>query len=365
MNAGTDESRSSLAVAPRATMGAMDRGTEAILYTTKHDRSVRCRLCAHGCCIPSGERGLCGVRENQDGVLRSLVFGRLVSREIDPIEKKPMYQFLPGSRAYSIATVGCNFACRNCQNHFISQYPKLHEGRLIGDTASAADVVAEAVESGCRTVAYTYAEPTIAMEFYLDVMRAAREAGLANVWVSNGYFSKEAAELVIPLLDGINIDLKGISDDFYRQVVGANVRPVLDSIERVHEADVWVEVTTLVIPGLNDSDDALHWAAEAIAGISPAIPWHVSRFYPAFRMIERPATPVATLERALRIGRAAGLKYVYIGNVLGEGEDTHCPQCGAKVIDRTGYVVRSNRIRDGRCPDCGATVDGVWELGEG
>ncbi len=342
----------------------MGAAREALLFTKKQDGSVRCRLCAHGCTIPSGSRGLCGVRENVGGTLCSLVYGRLVSREIDPIEKKPMFHFLPGSHAYSIATVGCNFLCHNCQNHFISQYPKHHEGRLVGDTVNAEEVVAEAADAGCRSIAYTYTEPTIALEFYLEVMQCAREAGWANVWVSNGYFTRDAADLFFKWLDGINIDLKGISDDFYREVIGANVRPVLDSIERAHDAGVWVEVTTLVIPGLNDSDDALHWTAEAVAGISPAIPWHVSRFFPAFRMIDRSPTPVATLERARRIGQAVGLRYVYIGNVPGEGEDTKCPQCGARVVARAGYVVRENRLRDGRCPECQAVVDGVWESPE-
>ena len=300
------------------------------------------------------------MRENVDGTLASLIYGRLVAREVDPIEKKPMFHFFPGSRAYSIATVGCNFSCQNCQNHFLSQYPRQHDGRLVGDAASAEDVVAGAVEAGCAAVAYTYAEPTIAIEFYLEVMQRAREAGLANVWVSNGYFTREASDLFLPTLDGINIDLKGISDEFYHHVVGANVRPVLDSIERTHNAGVWVEVTTLVIPDLNDSDDDLHWTAEAVAGISPAIPWHVSRFFPAHRMIERPPTPIATLERARRIGQASGLDYVYIGNVPGEGEDTRCPECGVRVVARAGYVVRENRLRDGRCPECGVTVDGVW-----
>ena len=300
------------------------------------------------------------MRENVDGTLASLIYGRLVAREVDPIEKKPMFHFLPGSRAYSIATVGCNFSCQNCQNHFISQYPRQHDGRLVGDTVSAEDVVAGAVEARCASIAYTYAEPTIAIEFYLEVMQRSRDAGLANVWVSNGYFTREASDLFLPTLDGINIDLKGISDEFYHHVVGANVRPVLDSIERTHNAGVWVEVTTLVIPGLNDSDDDLHWTAEAVAGISPAIPWHVSRFFPAHRMIERPPTPIATLERARRIGQASGLDYVYIGNVPGEGEDTRCPECGVRVVARAGHVVRENRLRDGRCPECGATVDGVW-----
>jgi pyruvate formate lyase activating enzyme len=337
---------------------------EAALFTRKPGGAVRCHLCAHGCTIAPGGRGLCGVRENVDGTLRSLIYGRLVAREVDPIEKKPMFHFRPGSRAYSIATVGCNFTCHNCQNHFISQYPKQHEGRLVGDTVTAAEVVQEAVQAQCKSIAYTYAEPTIALEFYLEVMERARDAGLSNVWVSNGYFTREASDLFVPLLDGINIDLKGISDGFYRSVAGANVRPVLDSIKRIHDARVWVEVTTLVIPGLNDSEDDLHWTAEAVAGISPTIPWHVSRFFPAYRMVERLPTPVSTLESARRIGEACGLRYVYIGNVPGEGENTRCPECGARVITRAGYVVRVNRVQDGRCPECGTVIDGVWESGE-
>jgi pyruvate formate lyase activating enzyme len=338
-------------------MGGM---REAVLFERKRDGGVRCRLCAHGCTIARGARGLCGVRENADGTLVSLVYGRLVAREADPIEKKPMFHFRPGSRAYSIAAVGCNFTCQNCQNHSISQYPRQHDGRLVGDTVTAEDIVTGAVEAGCASIAYTYAEPTLAIEFYLEVMQRARDAGLANVWVSNGYFTREASDLLLPALDGINIDLKGISDEFYHRVVGADVGPVLDSIERMQNAGVWVEVTTLVIPGLNDSDDDLRGTAEAVVGISPAIPWHVSRFFPAHRMIERPPTPIATLERARRIGQAVGLHYVYIGNAPGEGEDTQCPECGARVVARAGYVVRENRLRDGRCPECGTAIDGVW-----
>jgi pyruvate formate lyase activating enzyme len=339
---------------------AMGETREAMLFERTRDGGVRCRLCAHGCAVARGARGLCGVRENVDGSLVSLIYGRLVAREVDPIEKKPMFHFFPGSRAYSIATVGCNFTCQNCQNHSISQYPRQHGGRVVGDSVTAEDVVAGAIEAGCASIAYTYAEPTVAIEFYLEVMQRARDAGLANVWVSNGYFTHEASNLFLPTLDAINIDLKGISDEFYRHVVGANVRPVLDSMERTHDAGVWVEVTTLVIPGLNDSDDDLRGTAEAVAGISPAIPWHVSRFFPAHKMIERPPTPIATLERACRIGRASGLRYVYIGNVPGEGEDTQCPECRARVVARTGHVVRENRLCDGRCPECGTAIDGIW-----
>ena len=333
---------------------------EAILYDRVRDGSVRCRLCAHGCTIAPGSRGLCGVRQNDGGTLYSLSYGRLVARDVDPIEKKPLFHFYPGSRAYSIATVGCNFMCQNCQNHFISQYPRQHDGRLVGDAAEAEEVVEDAVQAGCRSVAYTYTEPTIAIEFYLEVMQRAREAGIANVWVSNGFFSRDAADRLLPFLDAINIDLKGITDEFYHRVVGGSVRPVLDSIERVHREGVWVEVTTLLIPGQNDADDELRWTAEAIAGISPSIPWHLSRFFPAFRLMQHPPTPVETLERARRIGRDVGLHYVYLGNVPGEGEETHCPSCGAVVVRRAGYFVWENRLSGGTCPSCGAPVDGVW-----
>jgi pyruvate formate lyase activating enzyme len=334
---------------------------EAILYDRARDGSVRCRLCAHGCTVAQGSRGLCGVRQNDGGTLYSLSYGRLVARDVDPIEKKPLFHFYPGSRAYSIATVGCNFTCQNCQNHSISQYPRQHDGRLVGDAAEAEEVVEDAVQARCRSVAYTYTEPTIALEFYLEVMQRAREAGLANVWVSNGFFSRDAADMLLPLLDAINIDLKGITDEFYHHVVGGSVRPVLDSIERVHHEGIWVEVTTLLIPGLNDADDELRWTAEAIAGISPSIPWHLSRFFPAFRLMQNPPTPVETLERARRIGRDVGLHYVYLGNVPGEGEDTHCPSCGAVVVRRAGYFVCENRLCGGTCPSCGVPVDGVWD----
>jgi pyruvate formate lyase activating enzyme len=334
---------------------------EALLYEPSGGKRVHCLACAHSCVIAPGNRGLCAVRQNVDGRLVTLTYGRLIARDVDPIEKKPLFHFYPGTRAYSIATVGCNFTCLNCQNHFISQYAKEHNGRLIGDAVGPEAVVEDALRADCRSIAYTYTEPTIAVEFVLDVMRRARAQGLANVWVSNGYFSHETALEVLPWLDGINIDLKGISDEFYHAVCGGNVRPVLDSIERAHEAGVWTEVTTLVIPGWNDSDEELRWTAEAISGIAPSIPWHLSRFFPAYRMVDRPPTPVETLERARGIGRDAGLVYVYIGNVLGEGEETRCPDCGTKVILRAGYHIREDRLRDGACPSCGRAMEGIWE----
>ena len=234
---------------------------EALFYDRLPGGAVRCRLCAQECTIASGARGLCAVRENVSGTLTNLVYGRLVAQDVDPIEKKPLYHFLPGTRAYSIAAVGCNFVCANCQNHMLSQWPRQPGGTIVGDEVSPDDVVEAAVAAGCRSIAYTYSEPTVAVEYHLDVMRRARAAGLANVWVSNGYFSRDAAADILPLVDALNIDLKGITDAFYRDVAGARVRPVLDSIARAVDAGVWVEVTTLVIPGANDGVDELRQTA--------------------------------------------------------------------------------------------------------
>ncbi len=345
-------------------MRPVRRMREAMLYDRLANGRVRCRVCSHRCVIEPGGRGICAVRENVDGTLTSLVYGRLIARDVDPIEKKPLYHFYPGTRAYSIASVGCNFTCLHCQNHYISQYPREHAGRVIGDEIPAEEVVSDAVANGCRSIAYTYTEPTVAIEYVLDVMRLAKDEGLSNAWVSNGYFTEETLAVIGPYLDAINVDLKGISNRVYREIIGGNVRPVLGSIERLTEAGIWVEVTTLVIPGVNDDPNELRWTAEAIVGISPRIPWHVSRFFPAYRLVDRPPTPVETLERAFRVGREAGLRYVYLGNIPGEGEETRCTECGERLIERSGYRIRENRMSEGACPGCGAPVDGVWFPGD-
>lgn len=337
---------------------------EAMLYEKIGGGRVRCALCAHRCLIEVGRRGICRVRENRGGTLYSLVYGKVASCNVDPIEKKPLFHFLPGSRTYSIATVGCNFTCLNCQNYSISQILREKGDRIIGEDVAPGEILAEAVKSGCQSISYTYTEPTVFFEYALDIARLAHEEGLRNVFVSNGYMTSEAAEALFPVLDGINIDLKGISDEFYHDVVGGTLRPVLHSIERFAQAGTWVEVTTLVIAGMNDSSEALRWTAEAICGVSPTIPWHVSRFYPAYKLLDRPPTPVATLMKAQRIGREVGLRYVYVGNVPGEGEDTYCPACGALILRRIGFLVKENRLGEGCCPDCGAEVDGVWFTAE-
>ncbi|MBN1857960.1 AmmeMemoRadiSam system radical SAM enzyme [Candidatus Bipolaricaulota bacterium] len=341
---------------------------EAFLYSRLADGRVRCALCEHRCMIPDGARGRCGVRENRHGTLYSLVYGRLVAQSVDPIEKKPLFHFLPGTRSYSIATVGCNFTCQFCQNHEISQWPR---GRAIdleatafrdavGKEATPAGIVEAAIETGCESIAYTYNEPTVSLEFVLDVAREAHSAGLRNILVSNGFMTPKAIDLAAPWIDGINIDLKAVSNDFYRHVVGGDVRPVLHAIEQFRDEGVWVEVTTLVIPGHNDADDQLRWTAEAIAGISPSIPWHVSRFFPSYRMHHLPATPCETMERALAIGRDVGLKYVYVGNLPGGYENTHCPGCGTLLLRRHGFVLEESAMVDGACPECGIELDGVW-----
>ena len=285
-------------------------------------KKVECYLCAHNCRIKDGKRGICQVRENRDGVLYSLVYGKLISRNIDPIEKKPLFHLLPGSLSYSIATVGCNFRCSHCQNYDISQYPRLHSGTIVGNDATPEEIVLSAREHGCRSISYTYIEPTIFFEFAYDCAQLAHESGIKNVFVSNGYTSPEATRKIAPFLDGNNIDLKAFTDKFYREVCGAKLGPVLDTINLMKELGVWVEITTLVIPGWNDSDSELQEIARFIKSVDPEMPWHVTRFHPTFKMTDRGATPVSSLQRARQIGMAEGLKYVFVGNI--PGEDGRC-----------------------------------------
>ena len=334
---------------------------EAMFYQRMEDGAVVCNLCSHHCHVAPGRRGLCGVRENRQGRLHSLVYGRLVARHVDPIEKKPLFHFLPGSRSYSIATVGCNFQCLHCQNYQISQYPHLQEGRIDGAVCSPEEVVSEAERSGCASISYTYVEPTVFYEFARDCGLLAHGRGIRNVFVSNGYLSAEATRDLATWLDAINIDLKAYTDAFYRQVCKARLQPVLDTIRLCHELGLWVEVTTLLIPGLNDSDEELRGAARFLREISPTIPWHVTGFSPTYRMLDRPPTPLASLRRAREIGMEEGLVHVYQGNVRDEGgEDTRCPDCGALLIARHGFHSRIEALAGGRCTACDREVAGVW-----
>ncbi len=324
-------------------------------------KTVECYLCSHRCHIKDGRRGICQVRENQEGVLYSLVYGKLISQNVDPIEKKPLFHLLPGSLSYSIATVGCNFRCSHCQNYDISQYPRMHDGAVIGTSVTPEQVATSAQEYGCQSISYTYIEPTIFFEFAYECAQLAHERGIKNVFVSNGYTSPEATKKIAPFLDGNNIDLKAFTDKFYREVCGAKLAPVLETIELMKELGVWVEVTTLVIPGWNDTDSELKEIARFIKGIDPEMPWHVTRFHPTFKMTDRGATPSSTLQRARQIGIAEGLKYVFVGNIPGEdGENTICPKCGEKVVERMGFSIMSQNLANGKCGNCGYSIAGVF-----
>jgi len=327
-------------------------------FWQKLDGDVQCSLCHQVCRIRPGKRGLCGVRENQEGKLMTLVYGNLIAANVDPIEKKPFFHFLPGSLAYSIATMGCNFRCLHCQNADISQAPR-ETGKVLGDFVPPDDVVAAAEANGCQAIAYTYTEPTIFFEYAYDVAVLAKEKGLKNVFVSNGYTGEEAAKKIMPILDANNIDLKG-DDQFYRKVCKARLEPVQRNIKLFWDSGVWVEVTTLIIPGYNDSEEQLRDIARFLASVSEDLPWHVSAFYPMHKMKDVPRAGVELLRRGLGIGREAGLKYVYAGNIPGESEDTRCPVCGEVQIERLGYRIMRNSIIDGHCPKCGSPVAGVW-----
>jgi len=330
----------------------------------KDKKNVECFLCAHNCHIKDGKRGICQVRENRDGILYSLVYGRLVSQNVDPIEKKPLFHFLPGSLSYSIATVGCNFRCSHCQNYDISQYPRRHEGAVIGNNSSPEQVVAAAQDYGCQSISYTYIEPTIFFEFAYDCAQLAHKKGIKNIFVSNGYTGPEATRKIAPYLDGNNIDLKAFTDKFYREVCGARLTPVLDTIRLMKELGVWVEVTTLVISGWNDSDNELQQIARFIKGIDPEMPWHVTRFHPTFKMTDREATPPSTLQRARAIGLSEGLINVFVGNIPGDGgENTICPNCKKSVIERMGFSIVSQNLKYGKCGYCGEPIAGVLTNG--
>ncbi|PKN27503.1 MAG: AmmeMemoRadiSam system radical SAM enzyme [Deltaproteobacteria bacterium HGW-Deltaproteobacteria-21] len=334
---------------------------EAYLYEKLQSKKVRCFLCSHRCLIKPGSRGICGVRENADGTLTSLVYRQILAKNVDPIEKKPLYHFLPGSRSYSIATAGCNFKCLFCQNADISQMV-VDNGRIWGEDTPPELIVEKALATGSATIAYTYTEPTIYFEMAVDTARIAAQKGVRNIFVSNGYMTEECLKNIHPDLHGVNVDLKAFSDGFYKEQCGARLAPVLKSIEKMVEMGIWVEVTTLLIPGLNDSEQELRGIADFLCRLAPGIPWHISRFHPTYRLTDVSPTPPESLRRAREIGFEQGLRYVYTGNLPGdEGENTFCHQCGGLLIARYGFQVRKNVISGGSCPKCATPIPGVWK----
>jgi pyruvate formate lyase activating enzyme len=307
--------------------------------------------------ISDGERGICGVRENNDATLYSLVYGKVIASHVDPIEKKPLFNFFPGSYSFSIATVGCNFKCTHCQNSDISQMPVDH-ARIMGQDISAEQIVQMAEKNDCKSISYTYTEPTVFMEYALDVAKIAKDKGLKNVFVTNGYMTKEVLNDVHPYMDAANVDLKGFTEEHYHSVCGARLKPVIDTIKLMKQLGVWVEVTTLVIPTVNDSEDELRKLAEFIFSVGPEVPWHVSRFHPTYKMNNLPPTPIKTVIKARLIGLEVGLRYVYTGNIPGdEGEKTFCYNCGKTLIERYGYNIGSVNVKNSKCTYCGSDVD--------
>jgi pyruvate formate lyase activating enzyme len=330
----------------------------------RKENKVLCKACNQRCVLDVGEYGKCGIRKNENGDLYLTVYGLAAAFNIDPIEKKPLFHFLPGTEILSVGTVGCNFSCKFCQNFEISQYPQEHNYEVFGTTLMPETIVNIAKTRKIPSIAFTYNEPVVVFEYAYDTFKLAKQNSIKTVFVSSGYETKEAIDTIKPYLDAANIDLKAFTDRFYREICGARLKPVLDSIEYTYKQGIWIEITTLIIPGENDSKEELRDIARFIASIDKNIPWHVSRFYPMYKMLDRPPTPIEKLKEAYEIGKEEGLNYVYVGNVLDEDrESTYCPSCGFKVIDRTGYVGQyvTNHLVDGKCPKCNTPIAGVWK----
>lgn len=321
---------------------------------------IQCELCPKNCLIAPGQSGECRIRVNLDGKLVAVTYGRPCAVHVDPIEKKPLFHVLPGSGIFSIATVGCNLHCKNCQNWEISQE---NPENLVARELPPAELATMAASYGCKSVAYTYTEPVVFYEYTLDGCMRAREKGLKNVLVTAGYINPEPLKRLAPYVDAANIDLKAMSDAFYRDICEGSLAPVLNTLETAKAAGVWVEVTNLVIPTLNDSDADLQKLCRWVSSnLGPETPLHFSRFHPAYRMKNLPPTPGETLDRAREIAKAEGLYYVYIGNVSRpDSENTYCHHCGALLIARRRYTILENRLREDTCPECGTEAHGLWQ----
>ncbi len=333
---------------------------EAVLYDKLEGQRVKCHLCRHGCKIDDGKRGICGVRENVEGTLYTLVYDKVVSTAVDPIEKKPLFHVAPGSKSFSIATVGCNFQCSFCQNYSISQMPR-DNGRIVGEGYSPEEIVNAAVRRDCRSIAYTYTEPTIFYELARETMVEAHKHGLLNVFVTNGYMTREMLDDAHGLLDAANVDLKAFNDRFYMHYCKARREGVLDTLVYMKQVGIWLEVTTLLIPTLNDATDEIREMARFIrTELGKETPWHVSRFYPQYKERDLPPTEVEAIRRVRQIGLDEGLEYVYTGNIpYDSGEKTYCPACSHVLIDRLGYHIAGYGIRDGVCSQCGHKMHGI------
>ncbi len=333
---------------------------EAMFAEKLPGNAVRCRLCAHECKIAEGKAGLCGVRKNIKGVLCTESYANPVAQQIDPVEKKPLYHFLPGSETFSIAVPGCNFRCQFCQNWEISQKEEDSGSSLLEEEVMPDEVVEAAMRNNCRSISYTYTEPTIFFEYAYDIAKLSKQKGLRNIFVTNGYLTEASLSCISEYLDAANVDLKFFREDSYRKICGASLSPVLDTIKRMRSFDIWVEITTLVIPGVNDSEEELGLITDFISGVDKNIPWHVSAFHPDYKFKDYPVTSQETLKNARQIGKKAGLNFVYAGNVYGWGGETVCPSCGKELIRRDGFKIKEYNISDNRCGICHSIIPGVY-----
>lgn len=331
---------------------------EALLYVSLDNSVVHCQLCAQNCKISEGKFGFCGVRQNVGGILYANNYSKIVAANVDPIEKKPLYHFLCGTKTFSIASAGCNFHCGFCQNWQISQVNYI--GQNSGEEIAAAQIVKLAKQQGCQSIAYTYTEPTIYFEFALEVAKLAKAAGLYNIFVTNGYMSAAAIEMIRPYLDAANVDLKFFKESSYQKICLAKLKPVLDSIQLLSEAKIWTEITTLVIPGENDEPRELSAIANFIAGINKNTPWHLSAFHADYKFKTYPNTSEKTLKMAYDLGKQQGLFYVYAGNVEGWGQNTVCSNCNKTLIKREGFKVIENNVLANKCKFCQVKLPGFF-----
>jgi pyruvate formate lyase activating enzyme len=325
---------------------------ECVLYEKKEELKVKCNACEHRCLIPQGKTGICGVRKNYSGKLILEVYGLPVSSAVDPVEKKPLFHFLPGTLSYSLGTIGCNFKCGFCQNYDISQMKE-----LIGRKMTPKIIVDNAIKNNCNSVAYTYNEPTIWIEFAVDIAKLAKEKGLKNILVTNGYMTRECIEFFSPYIDAMNIDLKSFTDKFYKKTCKGGLNPVLETIKLAKQKKIWIEITTLLIPGENDSKQEIENIAKFISSVDKNIPWHISRFFPMYQMEHKNPTEIAKLREAEKIGKKF-LNYVYVGNIP-EETSTICPKCKKEIIKR-GFGEVAKRLKKGKCPECGKKIQGIW-----
>ncbi|CCO23756.1 AmmeMemoRadiSam system radical SAM enzyme [Maridesulfovibrio hydrothermalis] len=323
---------------------------------------IQCRLCSHYCVIEPNDHGICGVRQNVDGKLMTKTYDLVAALNIDPVEKKPLYHFRPGTNTFSLGTQGCNFGCTFCQNASLSQHPKSGR-RITGQQASPETLVEAAIAHDCDSISYTYSEPTIFFELMQDTARVAHSKGLKNIMVSNGYQSPECIDELTGLIDAANIDLKSFNNDFYRDICNGQLKPVLENLKHMKKNGWWIEVTTLLIPGRNDTPDELKKLAGFIADeLGEEVPWHISRFHPDYKMQDCPSTSMKSLNLARKTGTDAGLKYVYIGNVPGnENSSSFCPSCKEEIIKRFGFDMENVGLDHGKCKYCGCKISGVFD----